>query len=521
MLVWMVYVIVVSCLLSAAALCAEHALRASRGSTRWIWLIGIVASLVVPVVISTVSIQIPSIVSPTAVQKVVPLNSVTSSTLSPLRWMAGHTGSLQSWRGLDTILKGTWLAVSLLLTAGLAACGAHLFWRKRHWLETKLDGVDVFVSHDVGPAVVGLLRPQVVLPEWIVETPPARRAMVIAHERAHLDAGDQRLLTVALCLLVFMPWNLPLWWQLRRLRRAIEIDCDARVLRHGHSTADYGKTLLAVGERRSAFVGAVAAMSESVSFLEQRIRIMTLTPARWRRLTTAALGFLSLVIFTVAAQVSPPNASPSGNPQEITLAAAVLDRYVGEYQLSPTVVMSVTRKDQQLSTQLTGQPAVEIYPQSETSFFLKVVKASIDFVSDAQGLVTGLVLHQNGADISAQRIDAATAQQIKTDLAARVQTQTPAPGSEAALRTLIAGVMSGNPDYAALSPVLADAVRKQLPTMQPWLQGLGPVQSLEFRGVGAQGADVYAAHHEKGITVWRIAVGADGKVAGAVVQPGP
>ena len=80
-----------------------------------------------------------------------------------------------------------------------------------------------------------------------------------------------------------MPWNLPLWWQLRRLRYAIEVDCDARVLAGGLDPAHYGETLIAVGERQSAYVGAVAAMSESRSFLEERIRIMISKPVKWRR----------------------------------------------------------------------------------------------------------------------------------------------------------------------------------------------------------------------------------------------
>ena len=520
MLIWMVYVIVVTAILGAA-LCAERALRASRASTRWVWLIGIVASLLLPVVISSVSIQVPSVVSPTMVQKVIPLSSVTSSTLSPLRWMAGHTGSLQSWRGLDTLLKQSWLVVSVLLSVALAGCGLHLVWRKRGWLKAKLEDVDVYVSRDVGPAVVGLLQPRVVIPEWITQAAPSRRAMVIAHEQSHLDAGDQRLLTIALCLLVFMPWNLPLWWQLRRLRRAIEIDCDARVLRRGHSRRDYGETLIAVGERRSAFVGTVAAMSESASFLEQRIQHMTLTPTRWRRLTTAALGVLSLAIFTVAAQVSPPNAGSSDNPQEIALPTTVLDRYVGNYELTKAAVLTVTRSGEQLSAQLTGQGAAEIYPQSETTFFYKVVKAKIDFVSDAQGLVTGLVLHQNGADVKAVRIDAAAAEQINSAIAAKVQTQTATPGSEAALRKLIAAIVSGTPNYDDMSPVLANAVRQQLSVMQPAMQQLGAIQSVEFRGVGKQGEDVYAVRHEQGVMVWHISLSGDGKIAGALVLPGP
>jgi len=87
-----------------------------------------------------------------------------------------------------------------------------------------------------------------------------------------------------------MPWNLPLWWQLRRLRRAIEVDCDARVLNAGHDVNRYGETLLEVGQRHSAFLGSVAAMSESKSFLEQRIRIMLSKPKRWWKISAATLA---------------------------------------------------------------------------------------------------------------------------------------------------------------------------------------------------------------------------------------
>ena len=119
--------------------------------------------------------------------------------------------------------------------------------------------------------MVGLLRPRIVVPRWVTMALPSHQAAVIAHEQSHLDARDPQLFTLALALLVFMPWNLPLWWQLRRLRYAIEVDCDARVLKGGVDPAHYGETLIAVGERQSAYIGAVAAMSESKSFLEERI----------------------------------------------------------------------------------------------------------------------------------------------------------------------------------------------------------------------------------------------------------
>src|SRR4029078_228106 len=109
---------------------------------------------------------------------------------------------------------------------------------------------------------------------------PRLQTSAIAHDQPHLDARDPQLLTLGLALLVFMPWNLPLWWQLRRLRYAIEIDCDARVLKGGVDPQHYGATLIALVERQSAYVGAVAAMSESQSFLEERIEHMFRKPVR-------------------------------------------------------------------------------------------------------------------------------------------------------------------------------------------------------------------------------------------------
>ncbi len=105
----------------------------------------------------------------------------------------------------------------------------------------------VLIAEDAGPALVGLLRPHIVVPRWLVTATPDEQELVIAHERSHLEAGDAQLLTIAVFLLICMPWNLPLWWQLRRLRRSIEMDCDARVLKHGHNISRYGEVLIAVG----------------------------------------------------------------------------------------------------------------------------------------------------------------------------------------------------------------------------------------------------------------------------------
>jgi D-alanyl-D-alanine-carboxypeptidase/D-alanyl-D-alanine-endopeptidase len=92
-------------------------------------------------------------------------------------------------------------------------------------------------------------------------------------------------------------------------------------------------------------------------------------------------------------------------PKVIALDPKVFDGYVGRYQLAPAIVFTITRQDARFLAQLTGQPAAEIFASSEREFFYKVVNAQITFEVDAQGRATALVLHQNGRDQRAARID--------------------------------------------------------------------------------------------------------------------
>ncbi len=523
MLQWIVYVVVVTLILSAAASCAERALRLRRMATRWVWATTIIAALVVPTIIASVSIQIPNITAPSVPRKIIILRNVTLLPLTVLSRIPVPPSTSRAGVNLDSRLKHYWLIASGTMLFLLAASAVQLFWRKRRWTRATVAGVSVYVARGVGPAVVGLLRPCIVVPPWVVASPPSRQTHVIAHEQSHIAARDPLLLTTALCLLVFMPWNLPLWWQLRRLRRAIEVDCDARVLGAGHDVSRYGETLLEVGQRQSAFIGRVAAMSESTSFLEQRIRIMLSKPGGWWKVSAALLGTASVCLIAVAAQVSPPNSGTNGGQTHEVVAVdpAVYDGYVGHYRFGENAVMTISRDGNRLFTRLTGQVPVEIFPSSRTEYFAKAVNAQISFETDAQGRARALTLHQNGINQTAPRIDDQVAQQIEDMVTARVQSQTPNPASEAALRRLYAGLLAGRPNYDEMGAALAEATRKQLPQLLAGAQHFGAIQSVEFRGIGNQGWDVYDVHHEHGVSTWRIMLSPDGKVQGALFTAGP
>jgi CubicO group peptidase (beta-lactamase class C family) len=99
----------------------------------------------------------------------------------------------------------------------------------------------------------------------------------------------------------------------------------------------------------------------------------------------------------------PPAAAPKEH-KEITIDPKIFDGYVGQYQLAPNFILTVTREGDQLFTQATGQAKVQVFPESQKDFFLKVVDAQITFETDSSGRATSLTLHQNGANMPAKRI---------------------------------------------------------------------------------------------------------------------
>jgi CubicO group peptidase (beta-lactamase class C family) len=84
---------------------------------------------------------------------------------------------------------------------------------------------------------------------------------------------------------------------------------------------------------------------------------------------------------------------------------AIYDGYVGEYELQPGFTLTVTREDDRLFAQATGQSRAELFAESETAFFLKVVDARVVFTPGPDGRAVQLVLHQGGQEITAKRID--------------------------------------------------------------------------------------------------------------------
>jgi CubicO group peptidase (beta-lactamase class C family) len=98
------------------------------------------------------------------------------------------------------------------------------------------------------------------------------------------------------------------------------------------------------------------------------------------------------------------NEALPSTPVEIKVSPDLLKRYVGDYQLAPGFVLTVTLEGDQLMSQATGQQKFQIFPTSANEFFLKAVNAQISFITDASGNAEKLVLHQGGRDTPGPKV---------------------------------------------------------------------------------------------------------------------
>ncbi|TVP75067.1 MAG: M56 family peptidase [Gemmatimonadales bacterium] len=353
---YLLYVLAVSVLVTLAAWALERALQALGRPIRWVWVVAMAATagLSALVVVGVLPLQetTPEWSSNSAESEArVGLPSGEDGAVSGLDEAGRTRGGLRS----ALALPGTFLNRALgglqaraasvvsrfagpsnstggvsaasggagplpagaLLVFGMGSSAvllllvvAHLrlYMRRRRWGHCTVLETPVRLSGEFGPAVVGVRRPEVVLPRTILRLPRKELGLVLRHEVEHVQAGDTRLLAGALLPLVLAPWNPLVWLQLFHLRQAVELDCDARVLRSGVPASSYARTLLTLSSSERPGLAPSPALTAPSRHLKRRIRSMKTSSLRSRIPTGLAASGLALLFVVLACEVEPPTA---------------------------------------------------------------------------------------------------------------------------------------------------------------------------------------------------------------------
>jgi hypothetical protein len=317
MILWMTYAVAVSLVIGLATILVERVVRSAVGPTRTLWAAALLLSLTLPALAPLRVGAGPAEPAGAEGAEVFSVAGLFPPTAIPLP-RPDLVARAEPW------LAAGWIVASALLALTLAGGFLRLGRRSRQWPRARVADGDFLVSDGFGPALLGVLSPEVVLPPWALKLDAERLRMVWAHEDEHRRAGDAGLLLGAAVTVMTAPWNPVLWWQLRRLRAAVELDCDARVIGRGVSPVAYGAMLLELSTRIPGLPLPVAALSKPPSLLERRLTMIVRGKKRGGPLSTVLALGLAAALVVLACEAPPPTAvEPTAGSDEAAGAVQV------------------------------------------------------------------------------------------------------------------------------------------------------------------------------------------------------
>ncbi|HEY0306442.1 MAG TPA: M56 family metallopeptidase, partial [Longimicrobiales bacterium] len=267
-----------------AALLFERGFAHLRIGTRFAWTFALLATLVLPFV--------PRLLRTSQMPDVVPVFSAPEIVVSA-------TSNIESRFPINPIVAA-WLVLSALVLAAYLVSYVRLRRARRGWLPAQVARHDVFLSEGFGPAVFGFVAPRIVLPQWVRDAAHEEQELIVLHESEHIRARDQLQLLLAIIATIAMPWNPLVWIHSRRLRFAIEADCDQRVLAAAPDRARYASLLVSVGEKQMGLL-LTPALAEHRNGLEARLNMLA-TKLKENRWKAAGMVFAGVLLAAVACE---------------------------------------------------------------------------------------------------------------------------------------------------------------------------------------------------------------------------
>jgi len=293
---WLLYTLVFSTIVAIVARLIEPLLRSRGWRVRHLWAGALLSSALVP---AALAFRPRAPVEPLAAE--------------PKAAVALAAEPSPPALDLDRSLGALWIVgsgvVLLLVAGGLVQLRAAVRRARR----IVVDDTPVAITDRLGPGATPFGEPRILVPDWFRSLPRPAQKLLVLHEREHLSARDPEWLLGGWLVLALAPWNPAAWWMLSRFARAIETDCDARVLSRA-AVRPYGELLLEVAGRvaRPPLVGMLT-FTRSGSELQERIDRMTL-PRRplgpVHQLAIAGVAALALVAACEMPAPDPVGPSP-------------------------------------------------------------------------------------------------------------------------------------------------------------------------------------------------------------------
>lgn len=311
---WVIYGLIVGTLLAATAAAVDRTCALISRPRRWVW--GAALALTIAL-IAVAPLRVTA--GPVATVVVEPGASGPMTELRRFIAMPGQVAASVALRYLPSATNRYLLAAWAMLSGVLILTFATVYVRSRLLLRAEpladLQGMRVRLTAAGGPAVVGLLRPEIVVPRWLLLRSAEEQRLVLAHEREHAHAHDSLLLALGCVAAALVPWHPAVWWMLARLRLAVEMDCDARVLRRGVTRRSYGMLLIELAGTSSGLRFGVPTLADGSSHLQQRLLAMNPTVRRFASLRACALSAIALIAFLAACDSPLPTTGAPGGEQ--------------------------------------------------------------------------------------------------------------------------------------------------------------------------------------------------------------
>ncbi len=314
----LLYVALVIGLAAVVGWAAESLCRQYGRPARWAWLaasalaLALIARAALSSAGPSVAVTYSRIALPAASKVAAPEWSVLHALRDAVTMSAAAIGFVANSivravpRDVTPLASYLWLVPTLLSLVVLASVHLRIRRARRNWGQADLFGTRVRIAPDVGPAVVGVMRPEIVVPSWLLGRSDSEQQLVLTHEHEHLRARDHLLLVAGSLIVALVPWHPAAWWMLSRLRLAIELDCDARVLRRGVPARTYGTLLIDLADRCTGFRMGATALADEGSHLERRLLAMKTNRTKRSLVRAAVLGSAAALAVLAACEAKVP-----------------------------------------------------------------------------------------------------------------------------------------------------------------------------------------------------------------------